>query len=43
MARQICGPATPILSFGMDRLEFKISGEDERLLALLKKLAIEVR
>jgi len=43
MARQVCGPATPILSFGMDRLNFKIDGEEKRLLELMNKLAIEVR
>lgn len=42
MARQICGPATPIVSFGMDRLDFKVDGEEARLLALMKRLSIEV-
>lgn len=43
MARQICGAGTPILSFGMDRLQFKLAGEEGRTLDLMRLLSIEVR
>jgi hypothetical protein len=42
IARQICGPDMPIVSFGMDRLYFKIEGEEERTLKLMKMLSIQV-
>ena len=42
LARQICGADTPIVSFGMDRLHFKITGEESRTLDLMRLLSIEV-
>lgn len=42
MARQIFGPAMPILSFGMDRVYIKDEGKLERTLALMKALSIRI-
>lgn len=42
MARQIFGPAMPILSFGMDRVHIKEEGKLKRTLALMKALSIRI-
>ncbi len=42
MARQIFGPAMPILSFGMDRVRLKEAGKLERTVALMKTLSIRL-